>query len=120
MSGQTERRLRDVLDACVAIESIVADLELLEYEHTLVVRLATERLISIIGEALNQARHYEPSIQYRISDFNLIIGMRNQLVHGYADVDDEIVWTTARESAPVLAREIAMLLSESIENNDRR
>ena len=120
MSDQIERQLRDVLDACEAIQEFASNLELIEYEESLLIRLATERLISIIGEALNQARHHEPSIQDKISGFSLIIAMRNQLVHGYAGVDDEIVWTTARESIPVLAREIQALLPESYDLNNQR
>jgi len=45
MSDQIERRLRDVLDACGAIEEIVSDLEFIEYERSLVVRSERENIV---------------------------------------------------------------------------
>jgi uncharacterized protein with HEPN domain len=35
-----------------------------------------------------------------------IIGMRNRLVHGYASVDHDIVWTVVTSDLPSLVREI--------------
>jgi uncharacterized protein with HEPN domain len=39
-----------------------------------------------------------------------IVVVRNVLVHGYAVIDDELVWDFATRRAPDLAAELARLL----------
>jgi uncharacterized protein with HEPN domain len=41
-----------------------------------------------------------------------IIAFRNILIHGYAMVDNEIVWRAAQENVPVLLSVLDKLLSE--------
>ena len=38
--------------------------------------------------------------------------MRNVLIHGYREVDNENVWRTAQQSLPPLRVQLAALLSE--------
>lgn len=42
-----------------------------------------------------------------------IIGMRNRLVHAYADVNLDILWTTATEAAPTMLALLKPLLDET-------
>jgi uncharacterized protein with HEPN domain len=39
--------------------------------------------------------------------------MRDKVIHGYFDVDAEVVWRTVREDLPPLRRAISALLSEN-------
>ena len=55
-------------------------------------RSAVERQFGIIGEALSRLAKDSPEVVARIPDHGKIIGFRNILVHGYASVDDRIVW----------------------------
>ena len=48
-----------------------------------------ERQFEIIGDALNQALHLDPSLAARISDASRIIAFRNRLIHAYASIADE-------------------------------
>jgi uncharacterized protein with HEPN domain len=41
-----------------------------------------------------------------------IISFRNILIHGYADVDDELVWDIVETRLPVLRNEIAQIIVE--------
>jgi uncharacterized protein with HEPN domain len=41
-----------------------------------------------------------------------IIAFRNILVHGYADVDDQLVWDIAESKLAALRTEVAALLRE--------
>ncbi|WP_223373551.1 HepT-like ribonuclease domain-containing protein [Gordonia bronchialis] len=67
---------------------------------------ATERQMEIIGEALRNLRRVDEDLAGRIPHAHKIIGMRNVLVHGYAQVDSSIVWAAAKldvsELIPVL------------------
>lgn len=50
-----------------------------------------------------------PSI--RISDYQRIIAFRNILIHGYADVDDRLVWNVVETRLPSLIAEVRGLLA---------
>jgi uncharacterized protein with HEPN domain len=73
---------------------------------------ATERQIELVGEALNNLRKASPEIAERVPDVHKIIGMRNVLVHGYAEVNDRIVWLAATTSIPTLIPVLKALLDE--------
>ena len=76
-------------------------------------RAAVERQFEIIGEALNQMLKREPALAPRLSDHRRIIAFRNRLIHGYADIDDKVVWGVLTMSLPRLRREIVALLPDN-------
>jgi uncharacterized protein with HEPN domain len=49
----------------------------------------------------------------RISERRRIIAFRNILIHGYADVDDRLVWDVVKTKLPALRREVDALLAEA-------
>ena len=51
----------------------------------------------------------EPDLIARISDYRQIIDFRNFLIHGYAEVNDRLVWEAVEAGLPVLRREIEEL-----------
>src|SRR4051812_48412816 len=55
MSDQTTKRLLDALAAYDAIKSFLAGQSIQQYKEDYGLRLQIERLLEIIGEALNQA-----------------------------------------------------------------
>ena len=55
----------------------------------------------------------EPALAPRLSDHQRIIAFRNHLIHGYADIDDEVVWGVLTTSLPRLHREIVALLPDN-------
>ena len=63
--------------------------------------LAVVRLLEIIGEAANGL-----SSEFKLSRTDLpwtgIIGMRNRLIHGYFDLNLDIVWQSIQEDLPFL------------------
>jgi uncharacterized protein with HEPN domain len=72
-------------------------------------RAAVERQFEIIGEALNQLSRVDGALAGRISDYRRIIAFRNILIHGYAEIDDQLVWDIVETQMPVLKRDIAKL-----------
>jgi uncharacterized protein with HEPN domain len=69
-----------------------------------------ERQFEIIGEALAQLARLGESLAARISEYRRIIAFRNILIHGYAQVDDRLVWDIVETRLPALRREVAALL----------
>ena len=75
-------------------------------------RAAVERQFEIIGEAMAQLARVDEAVAPRISGYRRIIAFRNVLIHGYADVDDRLVWDVVETSLPTLVEEIDALASE--------
>lgn len=67
------------------------------------------RHLEIVGESAralpNDVRAMAPDIPWA-----KIIGMRNVLVHGYFDIDTEIVWDAAHRDIPDLKPAVQRLL----------
>ncbi len=68
--------------------------------------LADVRLVEIIGEAARAisepTRAQFPEIAWR-----QIVGTRDRLIHGYEEVDMDILWTIATDDLPVLVSELS-------------
>jgi uncharacterized protein with HEPN domain len=58
---------------------------------------------SIVGEALNKLRRADETLAAQIPDLPRIVAFRNLLIHGYATVDDRLVWEVATNRAAPLA-----------------
>jgi uncharacterized protein with HEPN domain len=61
---------------------------------------------------LAQLARIDEPLAARISEYRRIIAFRNILIHGYADVDDGLVWDVIETKLPVLRQEIESLLRE--------
>jgi uncharacterized protein with HEPN domain len=81
-----------------------------------VARLAVERALEIVGEAARQLpptyRAAHPEVPWRD-----IIGMRNILAHGYASVEDAIIWRTVAVRIPQLLEQLERLIQEEPESS---
>ncbi len=73
---------------------------------------AIVRAIEILGEA---ASRLSPEAQTQVGDvpWSSIIAMRNRLIHGYFDIDTEIVWKTATLEVPALLGALKRAVSEA-------
>jgi uncharacterized protein with HEPN domain len=62
---------------------------------------ATVRNIELVGEAATHVpesiRRSHPEIPWR-----LIIATRNQLIHGYLGIDDDVLWSIVQTDIPAL------------------
>jgi uncharacterized protein with HEPN domain/predicted nucleotidyltransferase len=73
-----------------------------DYQAEDLLRSGIERQFEIIGEALNQLSKYAPEVAKNIPDLPRIMAFRNILIHGYATVDDHLVWQLLVEKLPAL------------------
>lgn len=104
--------LWDIQSAAQAIQGFVAGLDLASYAESDLVHSAVERKFEIIGEALSQLAKASPDLAQRIPKLPRIVGFRNQLIHGYAQVDHGTVWNVIHDSLPALQGVVETLLSE--------
>ena len=72
---------------------------------------AVIRQFSILGEA---AAKLSPSMKAKHAGipWKNIIGMRNIVIHDYAEVDLPIVWDTVRNGLPTLKKAIKVMLQQ--------
>ena len=110
MTNEARKRLLDVVTACEAIAEFVAGKDFAAYEADRLLRSGVERQFEIIGEALNKAGSAEPSLATQIPDFHRIIGLRNRLIHGYDNVDDEILWDVVQSKLAPLQAQVSAVL----------
>jgi uncharacterized protein with HEPN domain len=104
--------LWDAQEAAAAIAEFTAGMDASVYAGNRLVRAAVERQFEIIGEALNQLSRGAPDLAARIPDLPAIVAFRNILIHGYASVDDAIVWRNVHENLPALRVTIAAMLED--------
>ncbi len=73
--------------------------------------LATIHLIEILGEA---AKAISETLRERYAEipWDLIIGTRNRLAHGYIDVDLDIIWTIVTTDLPPLIAQLEHIVKQ--------
>jgi uncharacterized protein with HEPN domain len=71
--------------------------------------LSLVHLLEIIGEAAAGVSKEVKDKNSKIP-WNGIIGMRNRLIHGYFDIDLDIVWKTVSEEIPSLVSELKKII----------
>lgn len=101
--------LEDILTAISEIEQDlppVNDFNL--YKQNRTAKRAIERNLEIIGEAMNRILHVKPEIE--IPSARKIVNLRNQIIHGYDSVSDEIIYTIATRNVPELKKEVLLLM----------
>ncbi len=79
-----------------------------EYKRNIMFRRAIERNLEIIGEAMNRILKEDPS--FSIENARRIVGLRNQIIHGYDSVSDESIWGIVIKHLPKLKAEILLLI----------
>lgn len=109
MRDPTER-LRDILEAIAAVERYL-DRGKSAFERDELLQGWFVRNLQIIGEAARalpeEIRAMAPEVPWP-----KIIGMRNVLVHGYFDIDVDLVWQAATRDLPLLRPAIEALLQK--------
>jgi len=112
MRPESPALLWDARKATRLITQFVAKRTWEEYQSDPMLRSAVERQFQILGEALNRLSRLDPATAEQISNLSRIVAFRNVLVHGYAVIDDELVWEVATRRIVDLAGELDRLLGD--------
>jgi uncharacterized protein with HEPN domain len=92
MHADARKLLWDAQQASARVIEFTAGRSFADYETDPYFRSAVERQLGIAGEALAQLRRVDPSTAESIEGLPRIVGFRNVLIHGYATVDNRLVW----------------------------
>ncbi|QQO21063.1 DUF86 domain-containing protein [Bradyrhizobium diazoefficiens] len=101
MPPSIEDRLKDILEAIVQIEAMLADTSFDQFSTDMMRRMATERCLEIACEAArklpDELKRAAPEIDWRNMN-----GFANLLRHAYHQTRADIVWNIARHHLPQL------------------
>jgi len=112
MHADAAKLIWDAQQALQRIKRFVARKDFAAYQSDELLRSAVERQFEILGEALNQLSRLDPDVAEKIPELPRIVAFRNILIHGYASVDDRLVWGVVESQLEPLLDVIAALLSE--------
>lgn len=113
MKLEAKKYLYDIQRAAGLLRTFTDGKTLSDYVNDAMLRSAVERQFEIIGEAMTNLAKVDEVTADRISYYQRIIAFRNVLIHGYADVDDRLVWDVIKTNLCTLSREVDALLKEA-------
>ncbi|GGR40130.1 DUF86 domain-containing protein [Nocardioides luteus] len=113
MQPRAAALLWDLLTATKRIQEFVAGKTWEEYAADVLLRSGVERQFEIAGEAMSVLRKEDPDTAARVPEVHKIIGMRNVLIHGYAEISNLTVWRTATGDLQSLVEAVDALLIEA-------
>ena len=110
MNEKVLKCLYDIKNSIDEIDAFFSNREkrFADYTKNIILKRAIERNLEIIGEAVSRILKEEPNFQ--IKNAKRIVGLRNQIIHGYDSVSDENIWAIVISHIPRLKEDIAQLL----------
>lgn len=104
-------RIRHILDASREAVSFAEGRCRADLDSDRKLNLSLVRLLEIIGEAARSVppefRDAHPELPWK-----KMVGMRDRLIHGYYDVNLDVVWETVTEDLRALIGQLEIVLSD--------
>ena len=110
---QAAKYLWDARRAAERITRFTAGRGYDDYLADEMLRSAVERQFEIVGEALAGLRRVAPELAAGIPDLPRIVAFRNVLIHGYATLDDRLMWDVVEGKLPELLARLTRLLDKA-------
>ena len=106
-------RLRHMLDAAGKELEFTKTCTRTDFDKDEKLTLAVVRLLEILGEAAKNVSE-QCQQQYTAIPWRQIAGTRDRLIHGYFDIDINIIWKIVSDDVPCLVEQLKQALSENI------
>lgn len=110
MSHEDMVRLKHMLDAANKAIEFTKSCKRSDLEGNEQLSLAVVRLLEVLGEAAKNVSE-EVRVNYPEIPWRQIGGTRDRLIHGYFDVDYDIVWQIVSVDLPELIKHLEKALS---------
>ena len=94
-------RLRHMIDAAETAQQFMAGRERAALDADRMLLFAVVRAIEVVGEAATKVTAHTRATSPQIP-WAAVVGMRNRLIHGYFNVDTELVWQTVNRELPAM------------------
>lgn len=104
-------RVDDILEAILVIDESIKGYDFDRFKSDRVIFYAVSRAIEIIGEA---AKNIPDDVLAKYPEvmWRGVKGMRDIIVHEYARLDKELVWSVATERIPDLKHTILQMIKD--------
>ncbi len=103
--------VEDILDAMEKAEIILEGIRYEDYETDFRINFAVIRALEIIGEASKRIpedlRESTPNIPWKGMS-----GMRDRIIHGYDNIDYQIIWDVIKKDIPKIKPLIQKILKD--------
>jgi uncharacterized protein with HEPN domain len=106
-----QARLRHMLDHAREAAQLAHGRTRTDLDADRMFNLAMTRLLEIIGEAAGRVTQPTRD-QYPMVPWSQIVGLRNRLIHGYDEVDFDILWVIVQTDLPPLISQLEAILGE--------
>ena len=97
MQPDPRKYLWDALRATGFLREFATGKSFAEYRDDVLLRSAVERQFEVVGESLGQLAKLDAELAAKVPELPRIAAFRNILIHGYANVDDALVWHVLTE-----------------------
>ena len=106
--------LGDILEWSGRVAKHLHNVTLEEFLESDLLQDAVTKCIENIGEAAIHATRLDPSLTDKYPDFQAgyAYSARNAVSHGCFNIDNDIVWFTASNSVPQMARVVRRILND--------
>lgn len=103
--------VEDILDAMDKAEILLEGVDYSQFEVDFRINYAVVRALEIIGEA---AKRLPEDLRQKYPDipWKGMAGMRDRIIHGYDNVDLEIVWDVVVRDIPQIKPKIETILKD--------
>ena len=112
MTTEARKRLHDIRSAAEALGRFTHGKTVEGLRADEMLQAAVERKLGIIGEAFVQLRVDDPATAEKFPELRQIVGMRNRLVHGYDQLDLDVLWDATISHVPKLLEHVGAVLEE--------
>lgn len=93
--------LEDIIEAIKKIDSFTYNLEFSDFENDDLIQFAVFHALEIVGDASNKL-----SKEFSANNPNFpkkqAVELRNFLIHGYDEIELDVVWKTIKDDLPKL------------------
>jgi uncharacterized protein with HEPN domain len=111
MRPEDRVRLQHMLEAADTAIQFMQGRDRLELDQDRMLLFAVVRAVEVLGEAASRvspdARELHRDLPWRAAT-----SMRNRLIHGYFDIDRDILWATVTVELPALVEALSAILNE--------
>jgi len=113
-----ETRMRHMLDAAREAIGFAEGRAREDLDSDRMLLLALVRLVEVIGEAATRVPPEERRRYPRVP-WPEIIGLRNRLIHGYDEINHDLLWNIIRDDLPPLAEGLESMLGIGDDTDSR-
>ncbi len=102
-------RLQHMLEHAREAVAMIESKDRTNLQRERMLELSLIRLIEVVGEAATRVTP-EGQEKYPSIPWSQVVSMRNRLIHGYDQVDLNILWDTIEDDLPPLIAELEKIL----------